>query len=173
MTGEIMWDHPTQDIPEAGLTVERAADSGERERIAAAIDLTACVKLEARYSITPLSLGRYKLAGDLHAELEQACVVTLEPVASTIDETFAVIYWPPEVMPEPPDGQVDIDGEPDAEPIRSGQIDAGRIVFETLAAAVDPFPRRAGATFEGPLSSPQADRPESPFAVLASLKGRS
>ena len=172
MAGELSWDHLLEEIPAAGLTVERTADQEEGQRIAAALDLVACLSLQARYQITPLTLGRYRLAGTLQAVLEQTCVVTLEPVRSEIEETYAATYWPPQAMPAPAAGQVDIDGEPEAEPIAAGAIDAGRIVFESLAAAIDPFPRVPGAIFEGPLSSPEGDKRESPFAVLASLKDK-
>lgn len=172
MSGELSWDHLVEDIPEAGLTVERTADSEERERLAAALDLVGVPELRARYHITPLSLGRYKLAGELAAVVDQTCVVTLEPVRSELAESYAATYWPVEAMPEPIKGQVALDAEPEPEPIVGGSIDVGRIVFESLAAGIDPFPRIPGAVFEGPLSTPEAQSPESPFAVLASLKDK-
>src|SRR5262245_4772605 len=173
MPGELSWDHLIEDIPAAGLTIERTADGEEREGLRAALDLIGVPELRARYHLMPLSLGRYKLAGELTAVVEQSCVVTLEPVRSELAETYAATYWPPEAMPAPSKGQVALDAEPDPEPIVDGSIDVGRIVFESLAAGIDPFPRVPGAVFEGPLSTPQAQRPESPFAVLASLKDKS
>jgi uncharacterized metal-binding protein YceD (DUF177 family) len=172
MSGELSWDHLVEDIPAAGLTVERTADSEERQRLAAALDLVDVPELRARYHITPLSFGRYELAGELAAVVDQTCVATLEPVRSEVAETYVATYWPPEGMPEPSKGQVALDAEPDPEPIVDGSIDVGRIVFESLAAGIDPFPRVPGAVFEGPLSTPEAQRPESPFAVLASLKDK-
>jgi len=173
MPGELSWEHHIEDIPVAGLTVERTADREECERLRAALDLLGVAELRARYQITPLSFGRYKLAGELAAVVEQSCVATLEPVRSEVAETYAATYWPPEAMPEPIKGQVALDAEPDPEPIVDGRIDVGRIVFESLAAGIDPFPRVPGAVFEGPLSTPQAQKPDSPFAVLANLKDKS
>jgi uncharacterized metal-binding protein YceD (DUF177 family) len=172
MPGELSWDHLIEDIPATGLAVERTADAAELARIAAALELLACQQLEARYQIVPLSLGRYKLTGELKASIEQSCVVTLEPVASDIAETYAVTYWPDAALPQPAAGPLALDGQPDPEPIVDGKIDAGRIVFESLAAAINPFPRRPGAIFEGPLSAPAQGKPESPFAVLANLKAK-
>ena len=88
MAGELSWDHLLEEIPAAGLTVERTADQQEGQRIAATLDLVACLSLQARYQITPLTLGRYRLAGALQAVVEQTCVVTLEPVRSEIEETL-------------------------------------------------------------------------------------
>jgi len=172
MAGELSWNHLVEDIAATGVTVERTADAEERLAVAAALDLLELARLEARYQITPLSLGRYKLTGELEAVLAQTCVVTLEPVRGEIAETYAATYWPPEAMPEPAKGQVALNGEPDPEVIVGGSIDVGRIVFESLAAAIDPFPRQPGAVFEGPLSTPAGDKPESPFAVLANLKAK-
>jgi hypothetical protein len=59
------------------------------------------------------------------------------------------------------------------EPIQHGMIDAGRIVFETLSASVDPYPRRAGAQFEGEeLGDAAAPGASGPFAALKKLKDR-
>jgi uncharacterized metal-binding protein YceD (DUF177 family) len=169
----LSWEHRLEDIPAAGLTIERVADAAERQRVAAALDLNALNTFSARYQITPLSLSRYKLTGELNADIEQTCVVTLEPVTAAIGESYAATYWPPETMPEPAAGQVDLNAaEPDPEPIVDGRIDVGRVIFESLAAAIDPFPRRPGAKFDGPLTAPTGSTPESPFAVLASLKDK-
>jgi uncharacterized metal-binding protein YceD (DUF177 family) len=170
MAGELAWEHRTDDIPATGLTVQREAELEERQRIVAALDLAGCPELRVHYAITPLSLGRYKLTGGLHARVEQVCVVTLEPMTSEIEETYEAMYWPQQAMPEPAAGQVELDGDPEPEPIIGERIDAGRIVFESLAATIDPFPRQPGAVFEGTLSAPKRGEPESPFAVLASLK---
>jgi uncharacterized metal-binding protein YceD (DUF177 family) len=173
MPTALSWEHWLEDIPTTGLTVERVADAGERQLIAAALDLNACCELSARYHIAPLSLDRYRLTGELTAKIEQTCVVTLEPVAAVIADNYAATYWPEAAMPEPAAGQLDLNAaEPEPEPIVGGKIDVGRIIFESLAAAIDPFPRRPGAVFEGPLSAPTASEAESPFAVLASLKDK-
>ncbi len=76
-------------------------------------------------------------------------------------------------MPVPEGGAVDLDDEPEPEPIVGGQLAVGRIVFECLAAALDPFPRAAGATLDRHEAAPQsagAGAPSSPFAVLAKIR---
>ena len=72
---------------------------------------------------------------------------------------------------DPPQERL-VAAEPDPEPIVAGSIDVGRIVFQSLAAATDPFPRLPGSVFDGPLSTPPGDKPDSPFAVLANLKAK-
>lgn len=170
---ELAWSYATQDIPERGLADERRASAGELAAVARALDLLACNSLAAAFTIMPTVDGRYHLAGRLRADIVQACVVTLDPVDNAIDEPFDVTFWPEEQMPAPAGGALDIDEEPDPEPIAAGQIAVGRVVFEHLAAAIDPFPRkpdaaldrRSAAGAEG--ASPASG---SPFAVLASIK---
>ena len=100
-------------------------------------------------------------------------MVTLEPIDSTIEEAFEAVFWPQEHMPAPENGELALDDEPEREPIIAGQIAVGRVVFESLAAALDPFPRKPGAVLDWqPQVSTGAagDKPASPFAVLANLK---
>ena len=175
MTGELTWEHATHDIPQSGLSREREAAPDELARVARALDLVACASLKTAYTIVPTIDGRFRLSGRLRAEIGQTCVVTLEPVDSTIEEAFDVTFWPEEDMPAPRGGEVDLDEEPDPEPIVAGQIDVGRVVFECLAASVDPFPRKPDATLDWSSSQPAdggASKPESPFAVLANIKTR-
>ena len=174
-TAELTWEHATHDIPQSGLSREREAAPDELERVARALELIACASLTATYTVAPTVDGRFRLWGRLRADITQACVVTLEPVESTIQEGFDVAFWPEEDMPAPRSGVVDLDEETDPEPIVAGHIDIGGVVFECLAAAIDPFPRRQGATLDWSAPAPAegaASKPASPFAVLANVKTR-
>jgi hypothetical protein len=176
MAGELAWDHTPRDVPQSGLSRQRAAAPDELASIARALDLAACASLTADYTVAPAIDGRYRLSGTLRAEIEQTCVVTLEPISSTIEERFDVTFWPEEDMPAPQGGEVAMDEEPDPEPMAAGQITVGRVVFECLAAAIDPFPRRPGATLDWRSPTPEdatADPAANPFAVLANIKTRS
>ena len=55
--------------------------------------------------------------------------------------------------------------------IREGRLDAGRTVYEHLATALDPYPRKAGAELppEVAETEPRAES-DNPFAVLARMK---
>lgn len=172
MTNELSWDHPIQDIPESGLTAQRTAEPSELARLASALDIDACSSLAASYTITPIGGGRYRLSGALRAQVRQTCVVSLEPVVSDIEEKLEATFWPAEDIPPPQSGEVDLRDEPEPESIVAGQIEVGRHVYECLAAAIDPFPRRHDATFEWSGVETEG-KPESPFAVLAKIKGKS
>jgi len=171
MPDELAWEHAVEDIPEAGLAVERAASQQEREAIARTLDLLDCRSLTARYTVQPKGRGHIQVSGTVEAQVEQTCVVTLEPLFNRVADSFSVDYWPETDMPEPSSGAVDMHDEPDLEPIVAGRIEIGRVIFETLAGAIDLFPRKPGVTFEPPEGG-DADRPESPFAGLAKMKNK-
>jgi hypothetical protein len=173
MLGELAWEHAVQDIPEAGLAVERSASHDERENIARALDLLACRSLAVRYALSLRGGGHVNLSGTLWAQVEQSCVVTLEPLLNEINENFSVDYWPETEMPEPSSGEVDMQDGPDLEPLVGGRIEVGRVVFERLAGAIDLFPRKPGVTFEPPEASPGGDgNPDGPFSALARIKNK-
>ena len=127
-TGPLAWDHAVHDIPDQGLSAVRQATPDELASIARALDLVACTSLRADYKVSATLGGRFHLTGRLRAEVSQTCVVTLEPVDSTIEEAFEAVFWPQEAMPAPESGEVAIDEEPEREPIVAGQLAVGRVV---------------------------------------------
>ncbi len=165
------WVHGATDVPEAGRPFTRVATATERGAVATELGLLACRALEANYSVRPEAGGRYRVEGRVRAVVEQACVVTLEPVEAAVDEPFEVTFCPAEAMPAAPSSEREILSEPEIEPLRDGRIEVGRVVFETLAAALEPYPRRADAAFEwtDPRDAGGSEK-ASPFAVLRSLK---
>jgi hypothetical protein len=176
MPGELAWEHAVQDIPEAGLAVERKAAPEERDAIARVLELLACRSLTARYSVAPKGGGHLHVSGTVEAEVEQTCVVTLEPLVNRVADSFSVDYWPEGIdMPEPRGGAIDVYEAPDLEPIVAGRIEIGRVIFECLAGAIDLFPRKPGVTFEPSTTAPEGgglDRSNSPFAALAKINRR-
>src|ERR671923_61815 len=172
MSAPITWAHDTDAITEYGLEVERVATAEERMEVTKALELVACDRLETRYTIRPLADGQYLATGTVEAAVVQSCVVTLEPVRSHILEQFEIDFWPSEKLPEPGSGELDVLAAPDREPLEGGIIPIGRIVYEHVATALDPYPRKEGAEFRwrDPDDRPDDDRQASPFAVLAKLK---
>jgi len=55
-----------------------------------------------------------------------------------------------------------------------GRIDLGPVIYETLATALEPYPKREGVSFDwsqGP-SEEAGSAKSGPFAALAALKRR-
>ncbi|MBO0764873.1 MAG: DUF177 domain-containing protein [Hyphomicrobiaceae bacterium] len=168
MLDELAWEHAVQDIPEEGLAVERSATPEECEAIARSLELLGCRSLDVRYALLPRG-GHVHVSGALQAQVEQTCVVTLEPLVNEVAASFKVDFWPETEMPEPSGGAVDMQDEADLEPIVAGRIEVGRVVFESLAGAIDLFPRKPGVTFEQP-EDKSGSRQPSPFAGLVRIK---
>lgn len=153
-----------------GRMVEsREADATERDEIVKALGLLACDSLRLSVTLKPAGRKRFHLEGRLEAAIVQACVVTLDPVAATIDEEITLELWPEDEIGAEPDAiaVTDANAEERPEPIKDGSIDLGRITYETLAAAIDPYPRTPDATFEPLQEIAPGDHP---FAKLKRLK---
>ncbi|MCB1506798.1 MAG: DUF177 domain-containing protein [Hyphomicrobiaceae bacterium] len=169
------WVHRCIDIPERGLEVQRSATPEERDALAAALEILSIDALDVSYRIKPLPRGRYGLAGELTAAVQQACIVSLEPVPASVRETLDEEFWPVEDAPKSADGEA---SEREAlahtapELIEQGEILLGRIVFEQLSTALDPYPRAEGAKFSWRGTGDHASSTPSPFAALSRLRDK-
>jgi uncharacterized metal-binding protein YceD (DUF177 family) len=165
------WTHNVTDIPASGLDREREASESERVAIADDLKLLKLDRLAARYRIKSLGDGSYRLSGKITAKVEQACIVSLDPVAGEIDAPFEVEFRP-EVETPDNDEDASVLAGPDVDILERGVIPVGRIVFETLSASLDPYPRGPEAEFTW--QDPRQVEPEetSPFAVLSQLKDK-
>lgn len=120
----------------------------------------------AQVKIVSFAGGRYRASGTLQAGVVQASVVNLEPVRSSIQESFSVEYWPAEAIE---DAQEDAPFDADApEPLAGEHIPVGALLVELFALALDPYPRNTDDKLDW---TPPDARPEpGPFAKLAQLK---
>jgi hypothetical protein len=167
MTGPLAWSQRVSAIPEGGLAESRAASAAERSAVAEALGIIACDELKADYVIRAIGAGRYRVKGSVAARFTQKCVVTLAPVQQAVAETFDVEFWPS--LPDASDAEVEVLSVPDIEPIEHGLIAAGRVIFDILAASLDPYPRSEGARFEWEATPGAAE--SGPFSALKRLKG--
>ncbi len=156
-------------LGKTGLRRALQADEPVRTRIARALGLNALASLEANLRVTPW-LDGVEIEGDWRAVVGQTCGVTLEPFQT---ELLGHLHRraAPEGSPAlgEPAGEIDVDPEAEDPPDRldGDQVNLGAYVLEDLSLAIDPFPKKPGATFEAPASKGEP----SPFAVLAKLKG--
>lgn len=171
--GPLDWTYDLAALGERALRENRVASAAEREAIARVLDISSCEALSARFDLVPAGEGRYvRLTGTLEADVIQACIITLEPVGAHISEAFSAEFWAPEDIgaSDPTVEHSVLEGE-DREPMAGVRIEVGRVVFETLSAALDPYPRKSGAEFNWQDSKEGAGAdPQNPFAVLQKLK---
>jgi len=159
----------------AGDRVRFAADAEQRTAIAGWAGVLSLEKFEIQVEIAKLGANRFGLAFRVQADVTQGCVVTLEPVPSSLERTFQreLVFVGPTRHGHPadaatPDVVLDGDLEEGPEEIDSLHIDLATPVLEEFALSLDPYPRRPGVEF-APKSRDSAPR-ESPFAVLKDLK---
>lgn len=161
-----------QSPPRQVFSIE--ANAKERAALAKRFGLVALDSLKAEGSLETLDHGRRAfLQAHLTAQVTQSCVVTLEPVPVTIDESFVLEYdadADPAALAEPeiPDDLEVFLAQPDPpDPLIDGAVDVGESVAEHLALALPPYPRAPGVDFVE--TSALEPTEESPFKALAGL----
>jgi uncharacterized metal-binding protein YceD (DUF177 family) len=160
----ISWAHRDRDIPSRGLEESRSATVEERQNVAIALELVGLERLDVSYLLLPSGGGRFRLELRLEADFTQSCVVTLDPVAGQIRESVEIELWPAaDLKSGSQNGAPSLDAP---EPIENGVIDIGRIVVDELAAALDPYPRKAGTIFSWQEATAEGEPPSNPFAEL-------
>ncbi len=169
--------------PEAGIAVELAATPEECQALAERFSLVGLRDLKAsgRLERPAGAGGELVLRCHLTASPVQSCVVTLEPVATRVDETIERRFRrvsAAELAAEAAALAEEVEMS-EVEPLVGSQLDLGEVVAEEFGLALDPYPRAADAEAAlagqqlGPTVTINADeRAESPFAGLAELKPR-
>ena len=106
------------------------------------------------------------------ASLTQSCVITGDPVASAVDEAFAIDFLP-EPAVDRADQEIEL-GSDDCDTVfhDGAAIDLGTAVVDTLALALDPYPRSAGAKAALKEAGVLSEEEAGPFAALAALKDK-
>jgi hypothetical protein len=168
------WSVPVAvaDIPDAGLHMEIEAPEEVRAQLAALANVRALPRLSAVFDLTRRGASVH-VSGRISALVGQTCVVTLEPMESSLDEEVDVLFAPPPAGATVAGGEIEIPtfagADEPPEPLVDGKIDLGAIAVEFLVLGIDPYPRKPGAEF----AAPKADEPDAhPFAALAALKKR-
>lgn len=151
-----------------GDRIDINANAGELAAIAGRLRLLSLDRLDA-HTVLARDGERVKATGRLKASLSQACVATGEPVAEHVDEAFSLSF-----VPAP---TADVELELDAEQLDTifhdgASIDLGTAIADTLALAVDPYPRSAKADAALREAGVLSEEEAGPFAALAALKGK-
>ena len=161
---------PIDEIGRDGLRVKLTADSSECAALAKRFDIIGVSGLEAELQLRQVRGGDIiAVAGTLAAEVEQECVVSLEPVASkiseTIDERFARnAEIADEIL-------VSVDEPEEIDDLVVGdEIDLGEMLAQCLYLALDPYPRKEGVEISESVEAASQDVASNPFSVLENLK---
>jgi len=152
-----------------GQRIDLVADDEERAEVAKRLRLESLERLDA-HAVLDRDGAQVRARGRVRAALEQACIATGEPVGEHVDEAFDIVF-----LPAPADGTPDDEielGEEDCDTVfYDGQaIDLGAAIADTLALAMNPYPRSPGAEAALKEAGVMSEEEAGPFAALAQLK---
>lgn len=189
-----------EDIRRRGeMTLSGSAPAELLEAIRDELGLEALRQFTWRGALS-FESGEVAFRGQIDADLDQACVVSLEPVPETISEPMARHWLPPKryadriaalsLRPDEDDAPADAyevergalgidlsaDGADEFEQLGE-LVRLGPALVEALALALAPYPRASTVPFEGAAAAPEGaapldDEALKPFAGLSALKAR-
>jgi len=159
-------------LPTTGREIEVHPEAAALATLAEQLKLTAIEHFAATLVATPLR-GGIRVLGRLNARVVQPSVVTFEPVVQEIDEPVDRVF-----LPEPDQGHkatpgselfIDLEDDDFPDHIDGPEVDLSPLLIETLALAIDPYPRLPGESVEAlGVAVPIED--QGPFASLRKLK---
>lgn len=168
-------------IPAAGGQYDLTATPEQRAAVARRLEVIEVKALTAHFTTKIDALGVARVGGKVHAEIVQACVVSLAPVPAMIDEDIDAAFVSAERASRKKHKDIEeeevvgLEGDDPPEVAEHGRIDLGELAVTQLALVLDPYPRAPGVAFDpravGLKATDGAEpEPAGPFAALAKLK---
>jgi uncharacterized metal-binding protein YceD (DUF177 family) len=150
-----------ENIPSSGKTVKMVAGDEYLKPIAERLQILELKNLTAECRLTLQNAGHILyISGYFKADIVQECVVTLQPVYSTLEDSFEAWYadhdkaipfnrakHQQKAMAEGDEVQI-LEEKDDPEPLVDGQVDLGELVIQFLSLAVNHYPRAEGVDAE-------------------------
>jgi len=158
-------------MPPAGRDLDLVVDRPEREAIAADLDVTAVDRLAVKLHAVRFR-GGIRVTGRLGALVVQPSVISLEPVIQEIVEPVDRVFLPggEKAFAGPANAEifVDLEGEDVPDHFEGNEADLTNLIVETLALAIDPYPKAEGESLG--IAGDGDVEDELPFAGLKVLK---
>jgi len=168
MTPEFSRPEPVEVIGDQARTIVVTATEAERAALARRFDLLTLDRLEARFMVKR-DLAGIAVTGTVEADLAQACSVTGAPLPVRLAEAVDLRFVEPALVSD----EVELaDDAIDTIEIEDGAIDLGETAAETMALALDPFPRAPGAAEALRAAGVVSEEEVQPFNAFAGLKER-
>lgn len=147
-------------------------DAPARAALAQALDIIGVKKARLHGTLRPSGKRDWLLEAQLGATVVQACVVTLDPVTTRIDEPVrrSFVTDPEEIT----GNELEMPEDDSVEPLPE-VLDLNHVLFEALTLALPAFPRADGAelgalVYTAPGAAPMTDQDAKPFAGLGALR---
>jgi hypothetical protein len=161
-------------LPKKGIPVVIEATEAARAELAKAHDLVSVERFRAELTVSAWKRNGVSVEGNVVADIVQSCVVTLDPVAATVDEAVSAVFLPEdsklgrESFNLGGEILIDVDG-PDSPELFSGdRIDIGALAEEFFGLGINPYPRKAD--IELPSSPNEQHEPHAEGALQQKLR---
>ncbi len=158
-------------MPAAGRELDLVVERPEREAIAVDLGVTAVDRLTVRLTAVRFR-GGIRVTGRLDALVVQPSVISLEPVLQEIEESIDRVFLPgsekPYAGPANAEVFVDLEHEEIPDHFDGNEADLTDLIVETLALAIDPYPKAEGEAL-GEVGDDDTED-ELPFAGLKVLR---
>ncbi len=146
-------------------------DAAARADLSETLGILGLRKLRFEGAIAPLGSRDWRLEAHLGATVQQACVATLAPVTTRIEEEVERSYLDHVELPQ--GDEVEMPEDDTVDPLPE-VLDLGEVMTEALALALPPYPRAEGAQGGGVFTEPgkaaMTDEDARPFAGLSALR---
>ncbi|AQR74479.1 DUF177 domain-containing protein [Sphingomonas sp. LM7] len=169
MTPEFPRLHRLDQIGVGETRVDIEASAEERAALARRFDIVGIDRLTARFTLRSDAIG-ILATGHLSAAVTQTCGVTGDLLPADIDENFAIRFLSEPRQDETHD-EVEL-AEEDLDTVfyTGSALDLGEAAAETLALALDPFPRSPRAAEVLRQAGVITEEEAAPLGALAGLK---
>jgi uncharacterized metal-binding protein YceD (DUF177 family) len=156
-------------IGEGERSVRIVATEAERAALARRFELKGVDALEAEFRLRRDTAGIIA-HGHVRGAVVQACVVTDEPVPVAIDEPVALRFVVDDI---PGDGEIELDEDAlDTMLYDGAALDLGEAAAETMALALDPYPRSPNAAAALRAAGVVGEDEVTPLNAFAGLKAK-
>ena len=181
------WSHPidVSKIGEDGKNLKIEAPKEVHDALCRRLNLDEIREISASVRLKRNAVTKIlHITGDLVADVDQICVVTGDPVAEKVEDSFESWYAEPSdavsfakakrdrMNAKEREEQPMLEEFDDPEEIIDGKIDIGELVIQFLSLSLEPYPKAPGA--RGNFGEPLEDAPEgtynNPFAALKDWK---
>lgn len=163
-----------EDVVHSPKIINLEADEKTRVVLADRFGLQSVDRLQGEAEVSYLPDG-LRVKGHLSANIRQACVVSFKPVSSTVEESFSIHYCIGPLTEEQEESVLDVNAE-DIEELIDGEVDVAEVLAQTLALALDPFPRAPGVELPTGVDTEEeaqeAQQRSNPFAILKNLSDK-
>jgi uncharacterized metal-binding protein YceD (DUF177 family) len=170
MTPEFSRPYRLDELGGGARAVSIEANEAERAALAARFGLIRIDRLAVTAEL--LREGDIVVAtGNLRADVVQACVASGEPVPAGVAEDFALRFLPEAAVDAAEEVELHED-DLDVIGYEGSAVDLGEAAAQTLALALDPFPRAPDAEEKLRAAGVVGEEEAGPFAALKALRDK-